>query len=1412
MARQQHGLSNFPNDAGGVLSTEPDQAKPLHTPVCAIGASAGGVNALQAFFANVRSDLGLAFVVVVHLAPDHPSALSEILATRTTMPVHQVDDSEKLNPNCVYVVPPDRELVIDGDEVTARAFSEPRGRRSPIDLFFRSVAAGRRDGIGVVLSGSGSDGALGVRAMKEAGAIIFAQEPGEAEYPMMPENAIATGVVDVVAPIAQLTARLAEVVQRKMTFRPTSKEDTEQKIHEIIALLRRRTGHDFSNYKAATITRRVVRRMQITRQESFDDYCQLLQTDDKEAQELLSDLLISVTKFFRDPDAFAALAQKVVKPIFDKLDGETSIRVWVVGCATGEEAYSIGILLLEEASLRGVHPHIQIFASDIDEGALAIAREGRYPKAIESEVSDERLRRFFIQDQTHYRVRQELRELVMFASHSALKDPPFIKIDLISCRNLLIYLQRELQRQLCALFHYALKPNGYVFLGSAETIDLEQPNFGVVDRDARIYLALGASEKVAPILPQLLSRLDLPERHAKPPLQIEPASGVKHTHAVALEQAAPPSVIVDRAYRILHLSGTVGRFFRPSEGPFSPELVDQVRPELRADLNFALQRALEHGEATLSLPVAVAFDGEHRLVAVHVTPLTEGEQVVGNALVFFLDLGVAPTQAENIAEGKGSRGEVAQLRQQLTIAQDQLNTTRKEHERAAEESRAITEELQSINEEYRSTAEELETSKEELQSMNEELQTVNAELKSKFDMISSAHNDLQNLVAATEIGTLFLDADLRIKFFTPRAVEYFNITSVDVGRVISDFTHRLNYDNLVQDVAGVLRTLVPFDKEVRTTDERWLSLQIRPYRTLENRIEGAVVTLNDVTKLKIAEQGLAAELRAMTRLQQLSTKAMQADQLEAPLGSILEAIIELLGADFGSIQLCDETCNTLRIVAHHGLEKRFLDHFATVDASSASPYGLALARSERVVFEDVENEPALAPNQNETRAAGYRAVVSIPLFANSGKIVGMLAVHFRQPHKFCDHELRLVDICARQAADAISVFLLQQALREADHRKDEFLAMLAHELRNPLTPIHNALQVLKQPSLPAQKIERLHGMIERQTSHLTRLVDDLLDIARITRGKVELRRQSVDLNDVMRQAIETTLPLMEAKEQEIRISLHEEPLIVEGDFLRLAQVFSNLLNNASKFTPHKGLIEVSTHRDGDSVVGVVSDNGIGFSPESLTHVFELFHQGDHPSGQGQSGIGVGLALARGIVELHGGTIEAHSEGAGKGCEMRVCLSLSNASAMNEAPTAPTPSDALPVSGRVLIVDDHLDIAESLAMLVQSLGVEARTARDGATALAIVSEFKPEKVIMDLGMPGMDGYELAREIRKLPDGRNLVLIALSGWGQNEVRQKALAAGFNQFCIKPLGVEALKNLLLSPGRGGNVESKLRLRSSE
>ncbi len=1009
---------------------------PTPTPICAIGASAGGIVALQDFFAQVDTHLGAAYVVIVHLAPDRPSALGEILATRTQMPVLQVEDTAQLRPNHVYVIPPDRELVIRGDDVAARPFTEPRGRRAPIDMFFRSVAAARGDGIAIVLSGSGSDGALGVRAVKEAGGLVFVQDPSGAEYPAMPHGAVATGVADFVGTVPQLADRTAEVMRSKDALRHLEGELAEQELRQIIMLLRGRTGHDFLSYKRATIMRRVARRMQVTRQDTLSGYYRYLQMNAEEARELFHDLLISVTRFFRDRHVFAALREKVVRPIFDRLQDDSPVRIWVVGCATGEEAYSIGMLVLEEADRRGVHPPIQIFATDLDEAGLAAGREGCYPRAIEADVSEERLRRFFVEDGAHYRVKKELRDIVLFAAHSVLKDPPFIKLDLVACRNLLIYLERDLQGQLCNLFHYALKPGGFLFLGSAEAADTSSTLFTIIDRDARLYGALELAERAPlPLMQFAANHRQFPHPEKRPLPAPVSATGIRHAHARALEEHAPPSVLVDSTHRILHLSPTAGRFFLPSEGSFSSDLTLQVRPELQVDLKLALQRAFDDNQPTLTLPLPVAFNGNRRMVALHVLPAGDHDgRAATQALVMFIDGGVAREPRNPPSEEDGNFEEVHRLRKELSTAQESLSVSRHQYEQATQDLRAANEELQSINEEYRSTAEELETSKEELQSMNEELQTVNAELKVKFETISLAHNNLQNLMAATEIGTLFLDTDLTIKLFTPAVTNYFNITNADIGRSISDFTHRFVYEDLQRDAHQVISTLIPIENEIATHDGHWVTVHVRPYRTVEDRIEGVVLTFVDITARRQAEDALSEELRAMARLQQLSTRIVEASQLEAPLTDILDTTIELLRADFGHIQLYDPDRRILRLAVERGFEDEILRRIAEIDAGNTSASGIALSRNQQVTIEDVAVGPAYQEVQEIARLAGFRAVQCTPLFTTSGKLVGMLSTHFREPRHFSAHDLRLVDICARQAADSINAYQLQQSLRESEAR------------------------------------------------------------------------------------------------------------------------------------------------------------------------------------------------------------------------------------------------------------------------------------------------------------------------------------------------------------------------------------------
>lgn len=831
--------------------------------IVAIGASAGGIPALQNFFDEIPSNTGAAFIVVLHLDPQHRSELSSIVAARTKMPVVQVGDRAKLEANKVYVIPPDRRLQVVDHELSATQFDEPRGQRLPIDFLFRSVAERLGDGFAVVLSGAGSDGTLGVRAVKEAGGIILVQDPAEADYSSMPRSAIETGVVDFVLPVRDLAKRLNDLIRMKDTVWPPEMRNVDDEVlRRILSYLRVRTGHDFSKYKRSTVVRRIARRMQVNRVDSLKEYSDSIREKPDEVQALLSDLLISVTSFFRDQEAFDVFA-KLLPDVFSNNETGEQIRVWVAGCATGEEAYSIGILLLEEALRRESRPHIQIFATDLDSRALAAAREARYPAAIEADVSEARLRRYFTREGDYYRVRQELRDIILFALHDLLKDPPFSHVDIVSCRNVMIYLDRELQEQVCATFHYALNPGGYLFLGAAETADNPPGNFRTTDRHARLYQSTLALGEKAPLLPRLLGPLRIREQLLPLPQGVSPMAALTEAaaHRRALESVAPPSILVDERHRVLHLSDTAGRFLMPSGGPLSADATELVRPELRFEMRSALHRVFEQRQPTLSLPVRISINGQTRPVQLQVKPLQEAGEW-HRAIVIFIE---GDAVSESTSNAQVTDETVRRLKEELEITQQRLRTMREESDTANEELRASNEELQSINEEYRSTSEELETSKEELQSINEELQTVNAELKSKLEMISRANSDLQNLLAATDFGTLFLDAGLNIKRFTDQVRELFSITASDEGRPITDFAHQLEYDDLVKDARAVIANLAPIRREIRSRKGRWYDLRMRPYRTVDDKIDGVVITFVDVTDRKLMEDRLQSLVNEASR-------------------------------------------------------------------------------------------------------------------------------------------------------------------------------------------------------------------------------------------------------------------------------------------------------------------------------------------------------------------------------------------------------------------------------------------------------------------------------------------------------------------------------------------------------------------
>lgn len=819
--------------------------------VAGIGASAGGIDALCEFFAAVPIDLGLAYVVVVHLAPEHKSELVPIIARQTSMPVTEVGRNQKLklNPNSVYVIAPDLKLEISDGTVGAFPVEQPQVRRNVIDLFFRSLAAREGDGFAIILSGGGSDGALGAKAVKEAGGVVLVQDPREAIHEGMPRAVIGAEVADVVLPVRELTIRLAELAQsrarltpliRTPSLEPHIDEDDETALKRIFEAVRARTGHDFSRYKRATILRRLARRMQLNHRAGLDDYLQFLREHPEEIQSLFDDLLISVTTFFRDPAAWEALRTQAVIPIIEHCEVGQPIRIWVPGCATGEEAYTLAILFREEINRRDLHCDLVIFGSDVDQGALTTAREGIYPAAIAADVSEARLARYFRAEGEHYRVSAEIRDTVVFALHSVLRDPPFSKLHLISCRNLLIYLNRELQQQLQNVFRYGLRDDGYLFLGVSESADAEL--FEPVDKQYRLFRAHIRPSGPPVRLPQL------PAIPQMPPLVErvrERGTRLRRTaiesHVEVLEELAPPSVLVDEHWNIEHLSETAGRFLQPRGGPPTQTITDLVRPELVDELRSALHKAVELREGCLSVFVPVRFNGTPQLVGMLVQPRISADDREPQLLVTFLEGGKATSEGAPM-RNESSDSFVLSLRDKLRIAEQRLESMRQEHGMAYEDLRAANEELQSLNEEYRSTTEELETSKEELQSVNEELQTVNHELKMKLEEVSRANNDLENFMAATDIPMLFLDRGLCIKRYTAPLRQLFNVKSHDFGRPIGDLTHNLQYDDLEKDVLKVLDDLIPIERPVKTREGNPLVVRIRPYRTAEDKIDGVVVT------------------------------------------------------------------------------------------------------------------------------------------------------------------------------------------------------------------------------------------------------------------------------------------------------------------------------------------------------------------------------------------------------------------------------------------------------------------------------------------------------------------------------------------------------------------------------------------
>jgi len=833
-------------------------------PIVGIGASAGGLEALEQFLGHVPAGSGMAFVIIQHLDPTRKGIMPELLQRATRMKVIQIKDRTTVRPDCVYVIPPNKDMSILHGVLHLLKPTATRGMRLPIDFFFRSLAQDQQEhSIGVILSGMGSDGTLGLRAIKENAGVALVQEPATAKFDSMPRSAIDAGLADITAPVDELPGKILAYLQRTPLVARTEavlEDKTQSALEKVVVLLRAHTGNDFSCYKRNTLYRRIERRMGIHQISRMAAYVRYLQENQQELDLLFKELLIGVTNFFRDPAAWEQLRTQVIPALLASRASGQVLRAWVPGCSTGEEAYSLAIVLKE--AVEELKPKerftIQIFATDLDRDAIDKARQGIFPANIAADVSEERLKRFFTKEGRGYRVRKEVRERIIFAPQNLIMEPPFTKLDILSCRNLLIYLTSEVQKKLMPLFHYSLTPGGILFLGSAETIGDCTGLFAPLGGKSRLFRRTESVLRPEPVIFPSSFSAGPPGGTEIHPAPKPPGSLQSLADQLVLKHYAPPAVLTNDTGDIFYVSGRTGKYLEPAAGKANWNIFAMAREGLRYELERAFPEALRQKSLTLH-GLKVGTNGGVQCVDVTIQRLDEPGPLQGLVMIVFAGVAAAPVAAR--AAGRAPKPQahsprLAELEQELLRVRGDARATHEEMQTSQEEHRSANEELQSTNEELQSTNEELMTSKEEMQSLNEELQTVNTELQAKVDELSRTSNDMKNLLDSTDIATLFLDKDLNVRRFTPQATKIIKLIPADVGRPITDLASELRYPELAADAREILRTLASAEKPIGARDGRWFTVRIMPYRTLDDRIDGVVITFADITVAKTLEAKL----------------------------------------------------------------------------------------------------------------------------------------------------------------------------------------------------------------------------------------------------------------------------------------------------------------------------------------------------------------------------------------------------------------------------------------------------------------------------------------------------------------------------------------------------------------------------
>jgi two-component system CheB/CheR fusion protein len=1318
------------------VTTEPTSQGSAISLVVGIGASAGGLEALERLFDQMPEKTGCAFIVVQHLSPDFKSVLDELIARRTKIPVILARDNMVLEPDTIVLNTPKKQLMVTGGRIYLTDKDPTELVTYPIDMFFRSLAHEGKRAVAIVLSGTGSDGSRGLRDVHQSGGSVLVQSIESAAFDGMPQSAIETGVVDrILSPEEMPDALLERIKSGKIApVPPETIPEGEPGMGLIVRLLRDAYGIDFSSYKPSTIMRRTERRAELARASTVLEFASRLAQSPEELDLLYKDLLIGVTRFFRDAAAFARLGRDVLPGLIRGLPASEELRIWVAGCATGEEAYSLAIVVREVMDATGRTVPVKIFATDVHQDSLRIAGLGIYDAAALTDVSAERRHSFFTPKDGRVQVIPEIRAMVVFAPHNVLKDAPFTNLDLVSCRNLLIYFEPPAQRKVLGMFHFGLRTQGYLFLGPSETPGDLSEEFDTVDTHWKIFRKR-RDIRLAPDVRFAVSSRPRGRTQGLPLAATSTDTALFGAYDALLDEFMPPGFLVGPRRELAHSFGGASQYLRPRDGRQSHDLADMLEGDLRVAILGAVQRVFAERTPVVYKGMRVELPSGTRLIDVSARPVRSRRGGELYALVVLSEtatLAVPPLAATEVQLDQAAREHVVALETELKYTRENLQST-------IEELETSNEELQATNEELVASNEELQSTNEELHSVNEELHTVNGEFQRKISELVELNADIDHLQIATEVHTLFVDRQLCIRKFTPRIAATFNLMPHDIGRSIEVFAHSLKRPSLVEDIRRVATTGEPFEAHVQDASERWYLLRILPYRRGGN-LDGAVLTLIDVTGLRRAQA--------------------ETERVQLLLSSILK--------------------NSPSQIFIQDPQHRYVvvdDGFAALAGSN--PIG----RTAEEIFPP-ECARALSAGNNEviSRGAVLRTEIQLP-----GPLGPRTYLSLKFPLRAADGTIAVGGI----NTDISSLKKAEEELRDGVVQRDRFLATLSHELRNPLAAIGNAVLVLGRSALTAEQ-QVWQQMILEGTQHLTRLLDDLIDVARLTQNKMTLERSDFDLRRIVGLALQTVSASLADKQIELVQHLAAEPVLVSGDEVRLQQVLVNLLVNAVRYTGVGGRVTMTIDSEDSSAFIRVSDNGLGIEPEMLERVFEPFVQGHLPGARGRDGgLGVGLSLVRHIVTLHGGTVTAASQGRGRGSEFVVRLPrLPAAPALSPAPSAPPPGTP-PAGMRLLLVEDEVNARKALKEILSMDGLEVLDVDSGEAALEAAAAARPDVVLLDIGLPGIDGYETCRRLHARYAA--LPVVALTGFGQSSDVARAKEAGFIAHTKKPIDLDELYTVL-------------------